>query len=224
LYPEILADAGYFEGTNLTAEDLQRNRQYQANGLRESLKTSATDIEGHLRGLDMKMQWSRFDKVGLQRVVQLVNKTNQFNLTTRRTTQEEVAAIIADPHLLSLQIRLLDRFGDNGIIAIVIGRLLDEADMLIDTWLMSCRVLGRQVEEATLNLVTAEARRLGATQLIGEYRPTAKNGMVRDHYQKLAFTHLTGQDGDVTRWRLALCEFLPRPTFIRAICTETVEA
>jgi FkbH-like protein len=224
LYPEILADAGYFEGLSLTTEDLQRNRQYQANVLRESLKASTTDIESHLRSLEMEMHWGRFDKIGLQRIVQLVNKTNQFNLTTKRTTQEAVTAIIADPHALSLQIRLLDQFGDNGIIAIVIGQLDGETDMVIDTWLMSCRVLGRQVEEATLNLIAAEARRLGATRLIGEYWPTAKNGMVRNHYEKLAFTPLAGQDDGVTRWGLDLNDYALRPTFIRAVCTETVEA
>jgi FkbH-like protein len=224
LYPEVLADAGYFEGLSLTAEDLQRNRQYQANVLRESLKASTTDIESHLRSLEMEMHWGRFDRLGLQRIVQLVNKTNQFNLTTQRTTQEAVTAIIADPHALSLQIRLLDQFGDNGIIAIVIGHLVGGTDMLIDTWLMSCRVLGRQVEEATLNLIAAEARRLGATRLIGEYRPTAKNGMVRNHYEKLAFAHLDGQDGDVTQWGLDLSDYVLRPTFIRTVCTETVEA
>ena len=96
---------------------------------------------------------------------------------------------MADPSALTLQLRLLDRFGDNGIIAIVIGRFEPAtSDMLIDTWLMSCRVLGRRVEEATLNLVAAEARALGAERLVGEYRPTAKNGMVREHYQRLGFT------------------------------------
>ena len=86
-----------------------------------------------------------------------------------------------------LQLRLLDRFGDNGIIAIVIVRMTSDHEALVDTWLMSCRVLGRGVEEATLNLVVEAARRLGAKRLIGEYRPTAKNGMVREHYRKLGF-------------------------------------
>ena len=99
------------------------------------------------------------------------------------------SAVMADPSARSaLQLRLLDRFGDNGIIAIVIGRHdSGDEDLLIDTWLMSCRVLGRQVEPTTLNLVAAAARRLGARRLIGEYSPTAKNGMVRAHYRKLGF-------------------------------------
>ncbi len=123
-----------------------------------------------------------------------------------------------------MQIRLLDQFGDNGIIAIVIGRPQGEADMAIDTWLMSCRVLGRQVEEATLNLVAAEAKRLGAARLIGEFRPTGKNGMVKEHYRKLGFTQLDGQEGGATRWALALGGYVPAPTFIRIVSTNTVEA
>jgi FkbH-like protein len=103
-------------------------------------------------------------------------------------TDEEIAALIADNRALTLQIRLTDTFGDNGIIAIVIG-LFDPGthDIRLDTWLMSCRVLGRQMEEETLNLVVEQARALGAARLIGVYRPTAKNGMVKEHYQRLGF-------------------------------------
>ena len=146
-----------------------------------------TDLDGYLRDLEMRLLWRRFDSVGLQRTVQLINKTNQFNLTTRRVTEEQVLAIMDDEAAFGLQLRLLDRFGDNGVIAIVIGRRQAEA-LVIDTWLMSCRVLGRTVEQATLGLIAAEARRLGCTRLVGEYVPTAKNGMVRDHYARLGFT------------------------------------
>ncbi len=100
LYPQCLADAGYFEGLHLTAEDFERNHLYQTNVLRESLKASATDLEGYLRSLGMEMQWSRFDRVGLPRVVQLINKTNQFNLTTRRITEAAAGEIMADPRAL----------------------------------------------------------------------------------------------------------------------------
>ena len=218
LYAACLADAGYFEGLHLTAEDLERTQQYQANIERESLMASATDITSYLRSLDMEMQWSPFNRIGQQRVVQLINKTNQFNLTTKRTSDEAITALIDDPRALTLQLRLLDRFGDNGIIAIVIGRFETESsDMLIDTWLMSCRVLGRDVEQTTLNLIAAEARRLGAQRLIGEYRPTAKNGMVREHYAKLGFAALTELEGAVTRWELHLDRFEPHETCIRAV-------
>ena len=118
-----LADAGYFEGLSVTDEDRERTAQYQGNKARDALKASATDLPGYLRGLEMQLVWKRFDRVGLQRIVQLINKSNQFNLTTRRYTEEDVLAVMADPDAFGLQLRLLDRFGDNGVIAIVIGRL-----------------------------------------------------------------------------------------------------
>ena len=218
LYAHCIAAAGYFEGVRLTKEDAERTHLYQANARRETLRASATDLDGYLRSLEMEMRWRRFDTLGQTRIVQLINKTNQFNLTTRRILDSEVAALIADPRALTLQIRLLDRFGDNGVIAIVIGRMLaPDRDMLIDTWLMSCRVLGRQVEEATLNLIAAEAQRLSAARLVGEYRPTAKNGMVREHYPKLGFAPLSEMPGGSTRWVLPLDAYVPTPTFIRTI-------
>jgi FkbH-like protein len=212
LYPKYLAEAGYFEGLHVTAEDLERGAQYHANQKREELKGSATDLEGYLRSLNMELQWSPFDAIGLKRIVQLVNKTNQFNLTTRRYTDADVAAIMADPAAFTLQLRLIDQFGDNGIIGAAIGLCGPEGDARIDTWLMSCRVLGRGVEETTLNLVAAEAIRLGARRLVGEYLPTAKNGMVKDHYAKLGFAPLAAE-GPGTRWELSLATFEPRPTF-----------
>ncbi len=212
--PQLLADAGYFESLAITEEDKERTAQYQENRAREQLRASATDMEGYLRGLDMRMVWKRFDSVGQQRIVQLINKTNQFNLTTRRHTDGDVAAIMADPKSFGLQIRLLDRFGDNGIIAIVIGRMLADEEVTIDTWLMSCRVLGRQVEPTTLNLVAALARELGAKRLIGQYIPTKKNGMVKDHYAKLGFDVVsTDADGGSVAV-LDLERFVPAQTFI----------
>ncbi|MEJ1964029.1 MAG: HAD-IIIC family phosphatase [Gammaproteobacteria bacterium] len=214
LYGRAIADAGYFEALRITPEDFERGGQYRANVAREQLKASHTDVEGYLRSLNMEMRWQPFDRVGLQRVVQLINKTNQFNLTTRRYTEGDVVAVMEDPRALTLQIRLLDQFGDNGIIGIVIGK--PEGDSIrLDTWLMSCRVLGRQVEEATLNLVAAEAQRLGVRQLIGEYLPSKKNGMVREHYRKLRFRPASEAADGATQWELPLSEFEPFPTFIQ---------
>jgi FkbH-like protein len=214
LYANALADAGYFEAVHLTAEDLERTRQYQANLQREHIQASATDLQGYLKTLDMELQWSRFDRIGRQRIVQLINKTNQFNLTTRRYTDDDVANVIADRKVLSLQLRLLDRFGDNGIIALVIGHPFDDA-IEIDTWLMSCRVLGRHVEQATLNLIASEAKRLGSSALIGRYVPTAKNGMVKDHYEKLGFSAF--DRGAETLWKMNLEQFVPQSTFMRVV-------
>jgi FkbH-like protein len=221
LWPATLAAAGYFESLRLTQEDLERSGQYQANLRRSGMMASATDMEGYLRGLEMRAIWSRFDRIGQARTVQLINKTNQFNLTTRRVTDEEVSALIENDRALTLQIRLIDTFGDNGIIAIVIGLFEPGTrDIRIDTWLMSCRVLGRRMEEETLNLVVEQARALGATRLVGVYRPTAKNGMVRDHYQKLGFSPAAGpEDSDTTTWVLTLGDWTKRPT---TIVSETI--
>jgi len=213
-YAACIANAGYFEGFGITDEDISRTRQYKANEERELLASESTDLSTYLRQLKMQLLVRRFDRVGLSRIVQLINKTNQFNLTTRRYTEEEIIAVMADDRALGLQLRLVDRFGDNGIIAIVIVRMNEESDALIDTWLMSCRVLGRGVEAATLNVIVNAARRLGARRLLGEFRATPKNGMVRDHYKRLGF-NLLGEEADHTQksW-LDLESFSVADTFI----------
>ena len=231
-YAQILADAGYFEALAVTQEDRERGGQYQGNRMREALRGSATDLPAYLRGLEMRLVWRRFDNIGLQRTVQLINKTNQFNLTTRRYGEDDVLAVMRDGRAFGLQLRLLDRFGDNGVISIVIGRLADDppaagllpgglppgdllpGDLLIDTWLMSCRVLGREVEAATLALVAEQARGLGARRLVGEYVPTAKNAMVRDHYARLGFSPLWQDQEGAGRFVLDLAGFRPAETFI----------
>jgi FkbH-like protein len=215
LVPQVLADAGYFEATSITTEDRERTQQYQINRERETLKGTATNLDEYLKSLRMRMVWRPFDRVGVQRTVQLINKTNQFNLTTRRYGEADVLAVMDDPTAFGLQIRLLDRFGDNGVIAIIIGKLVNPGDdLIIDTWLMSCRVLGRQVETATLNLIVSEACKLGATRIIGEYRPTPKNAMVKDHYSRLGFTLVTATESGESKSVLDIRCFQPSVTSI----------
>jgi FkbH-like protein len=214
MYAQIIADGGYFEGLTITGEDRARGAQYQGNQLREQSRASQTDLPSYLRSLDMQLIWRGFDRIGLQRTVQLINKTNQFNLTTRRVTEADVLGVMEDSNAIGLQLRLTDRFGDNGIIAIVTGRLSDAGDMLVDTWLMSCRVLGRQVERTTLNLLAAQAKSLGASRLVGEYIPTAKNAMVRDHYENLGFTVVERDDSGRSRAVLDLAAYEAPKTFI----------
>jgi FkbH-like protein len=221
-YPAALADAGYFEGLSVTDEDRERTSQYQGNKARDALKATVTDLPSYLRGLEMRLVWKRFDRIGLQRIVQLINKSNQFNLTTRRYTDEDVIAVMADPDAFGLQLRLLDRFGDNGIIAIIIGRLHPEhssaaKDLYIDTWLMSCRVLGRQVEPTTLNLIAEQAANLGARRVVGEYIPTKKNAMVKDHYARLGFTVMETDNAGGNRNILDLAAYTPAETFIHVV-------
>jgi FkbH-like protein len=124
---------------------------------------------------------------------------------------------MADPDAFGLQLRLTDRFGDNGIIAIIIGRLLENKDLYVDTWLMSCRVLGRQVEPTTLNLIADQAKKLGARRVVGEYIPTKKNGMVKDHYARLGFTVMETTEAGGNRNLLDLAAFTPADTFIHVV-------
>jgi FkbH-like protein len=220
LYASTIAGAGYFESLSVNKEDLERGQQYQLNAERNRLRESSTDMAGFLRGLEMQLIWSPFDSVGLSRITQLINKSNQFNLTTRRYTETEVAELIGQPECLTLQLRLTDRFGDNGIIAIIIGRPAhgSETDVLeLDTWLMSCRVLGRQVEEATLELIVKQAKLLGARRIAGFYLPTAKNGMVKDHYGRLGFLQTSLAEDGSSSWILELKTFEAKPTFIQIV-------
>ncbi len=221
-YVACLAAAGYFEAVALTAEDRQRTELYRANADRAALRSTATDMAGYLDALHMQLVWSRFDELGLKRIVQLINKTNQFNLTTRRYTEAEVRAVMDDAAALTLQLRLLDVHGDNGMIGVVLARPMErdapeKASLAIDTWLMSCRVLGRGVEAATLNLLAVCARNMGYRELIGTYVPTAKNGMVREHYSRLGFSLLGEQENGSTQWVLNFENYTEQPAPMRVV-------
>ncbi len=228
--PELPADpayfagtllaAGYFEATGFTAEDRQRAEQYQANAARAAALGAATDLESHLQSLQMKALCSPFDSLGRARITQLINKTNQFNLTTRRYTESDVKAFEESGSGLTLQIRLVDRFGDNGMISVIICTA-SGPDWMIDTWLMSCRVLNRKVERMTLNQIVAAARAAGVRALIGEYIHTERNGMVKDHYSRLGFDPLE-QTGQSSRWRLDVhsYEHVPVPVEVIAAGAE----
>ncbi|SDB72044.1 HAD-IIIC family phosphatase [Belnapia rosea] len=190
LYPAWLGAAGYFETVGFTADDAARGRSYALNAARQAALEQTTDLESYLRSLEMVLTARRIGPAELPRATQLINKTNQFNLTTRRYTEAEVQALADDPASLALALRLTDRFGDNGLISVILARpdaSLRPEEWLIDTWLMSCRVLGRQVEAATMQVLTTLAAQQGIHALIGEYRPTARNGMVADHYSRLGF-------------------------------------
>lgn len=208
LYPRALAAAGYFEAVAFSQEDRDRAAFYQANALRSAALEASTDFDGYLRSLGMTCTIAPIDAVSRPRVAQLINKSNQFNLTTRRYSEREVAEIQDDPKKHAIQIRLTDCFGDNGIISVIIAAAAPDA-WEIDTWLMSCRVLGRKVEEAALAHLVAAARAAGARDLIGRYVPTAKNAMVAKHYEKLGFS-LVAEDADgSTTWRLDTLAFSP---------------
>ncbi len=195
LYARTLAAAGYFEAVTFSAEDGSRAKMYQQNARRATLQAQAGDLGAYLASLDMEIAFAPFDAAGRARIAQLINKSNQFNLTTRRYSEAEVAAAEAEPGCFTLQVRLVDKFGDNGMISCVVARPRDPGEWEIDTWLMSCRVLGRGVERMVLREIIRHAREHGVRRLIGVYLPTSRNQLVEDHYQKLGFT-LLGRDAD----------------------------
>ncbi|MDB5945279.1 MAG: methoxymalonyl-ACP biosynthesis protein [Ramlibacter sp.] len=212
-YPWCLAAAGYFEAVSFTSDDAARGRSYASNAQRKATLGKATDLEGYLRGLEMRMSVSPVGAADLPRVTQLINKTNQFNLTTRRYTEAEVERMAAEAGVIALALRLRDKFGDNGLVSVVLARRdagWPDGELLIDTWLMSCRVLGRQLEEAALSVLAATALQRGGRALVGEFRPTARNGMVADHYRRLGFEPLQAPAGAGPGWSYWRYDLLSR--------------
>jgi len=208
LYPRVLTWAGYFEAVAISAEDRKRADFYQANATRSAVLASSSDMDSYLRSLDMLCTIRPFDGVGRARIAQLINRSNQFNLTTRRYTENEVAAMETAPDKFTMQVRLVDRFGDNGMISVVVFDKSVHA-WTNDIWLMSCRVLGRRVEEAVLAHVCMAAKAEGVKSLIGHYIPSAKNGMVANHYGKLGFTLADESNDGGAVWVLELERYRP---------------
>jgi FkbH-like protein len=205
----VFQAAGYFEQAVFSKEDTQRAGFYKANARRAAQLERIGNHDDYLRSLDMTLQIAPFDVPGRKRIAQLISKSNQFNLTTRRYSEAEVAAVQSNPDAVTLQARLEDMFGDNGMISAVIC-LRQERRWDIDSWIMSCRVLGRRVEETILQYLVQRARAAGITELIGRYIPTAKNGLVRDHFSKLGFVRIDAQPGGETTWQLVVADYADR--------------
>ncbi len=199
----VFQAAGYFEQAGFSSEDQLRAGFYKANARRAAQLERIGNHDDYLRSLSMTLSIAAFDTVGRKRIAQLISKSNQFNLTTRRYSEAEVAAVQSNPDAVTLQARLEDIFGDNGMISAVIC-LQKERRWEIDTWIMSCRVLGRRVEETILQYLVQQARAAGITELIGRYVPTARNGLVRDHFSKLGFTRIDARPDGETTWQLVV--------------------
>jgi FkbH-like protein len=228
-YARILSAGGYFEAVTIAAEDLKRASFYQDNTKRARLKGRAGGVDAYLASLAMTIAFQPFDAKGRTRIVQLINKSNQYNLTTRRYGEPEILEVERDPEVFTLQVRLADIFGDNGMISVVICRPLGKETWEIDTWLMSCRVLGRKVEHAVLHEILEHARAAGIRKLLGTYRPTNRNQLVADHYAKLGFSKVREHESGLTEWILMVdskrdCEVLPMNVVSAAftIATETL--
>jgi FkbH-like protein len=208
-YARTLTAGGYFEAVAFAAEDLKRADFYQDNAKRAELQKQVGDVDAYLASLDMTITFQPFDATGRARIVQLINKSNQYNLTTRRYTDPEVAAAESDPEVFTLQVRLADIFGDNGMISVVICRPSEAGVWDVDTWLMSCRVLGRKAEHMVLREILEHARAAGVHKLTGTYRPTDRNQLVLDHYARLGFKKTGEEDSGLTRWELSVNDTAP---------------
>jgi FkbH-like protein len=213
LYASQVQDARLFEPRSITAEDTERAEQYKQEAHRQELQSNFTDMGAYLDSLQMTGTIRSFTPVDVPRIAQLISRSNQFNLTTRRRTEAEVTEVMQAPDHCAFTIRLQDRFGDYGLIAIVIGRV-QQSVLHVDTWLMSCRVLKRQVEEETVNEIVRLARARGCATVRGLYLPTKKNGMVRDLYPTMGFSIV--YDGDDRReFELDVANYETKPSKIQ---------
>jgi FkbH-like protein len=191
LFTVKLKDSRLFEVSSLTKEDLDRVSLYKQEADRQQLLGQSTDMDSYLGSLSMVAHVSRFIPVDAPRISQLINKSNQFNLTTVRRTESEVLDILRSADHETFTLRLTDKFGDHGLILVVVGKV-DGKDFIIDTWLMSCRVLKRGVEQETMNEILRLAKARGCARVVGVYLPTKKNGMVSDLYSSLGFSPTEG--------------------------------
>ena len=214
-YVSAIDHGGWFEAVRLSGDDLKRNAMYRENAQRAQLQSRFTDYGAYLDSLEMKGTIRPFEPVYMSRIAQLTNKSNQFNLTTRRYTQEEIERTAADPAFITRYGRLEDRFGDNGVVAISIGELKGDALELV-LWLMSCRVLKRDMEFAMMDEMVAAARVRGAKTIRGFYYPTAKNGMVRDFFQTQGFAKVSEDAQGNAVWELDVSDgYEPRNRHIK---------
>ena len=214
-YISALDHGGWFEAVQLSGDDLRRNAMYRENAQRAQLQSRFTDYGAYLDSLEMKGTIRPFESVYMARIAQLTNKSNQFNLTTRRYTQEEIERTAADPAFITRYGKLEDRFGDNGVVAVSIGEVKGDALELV-LWLMSCRVLKRDMEFAMMDEMVAAARARGVRVIRGFYYPTAKNGMVREFYAAQGFTKVSEDPQGNAVWELDVSDgYEPRNHHIK---------
>ncbi|MDO4197519.1 MAG: HAD-IIIC family phosphatase [Erysipelotrichaceae bacterium] len=211
-YIEIIDRNGYFETTVFSKDDLKRNQMYKDNARRARLEASFEDYHDYLLSLDMKGIIKPFESIYYERITQLSNKSNQYNLTTRRYTQSEIEEITVSDKYISLYGKLIDKFGDNGLVSVSIGSI-EEDTCSIDLWLMSCRVLKRDFEYAMMDTFVEKCKQKGIKKIIGNYYPTAKNKMVADFYDLQGFTLIEEKDGN-KKYELLIDDYQKKNTVI----------
>jgi FkbH-like protein len=214
-FAEILEYERYFEVDRIVQDDLKRSAYYNSNAQRSTYQAGFSDYGEFLASLEMTAEIGSFSAVYLERITQLINKTNQFNLTTKRYTSAEVDSISRDPGFVTLYGRLADRFGDNGLVSALIGRVSGET-IEVDLWLMSCRVLNREMEFAMFDALVEQCQARGIRRIAGVYIPSKKNNMVAGHYAGLGFTRLNESSGEHELWQYDVPQsYSVRTRFIR---------
>lgn len=205
-YIRVLDRSGFFEVTSLSADDRNRNQMYRENAERARLEAKFEDYTDYLKSLEMRAEIKPFEPLFFARIAQLTNKSNQFNLTTRRYTQEEIEETAADGNTITLYGKLVDRFGDNGVVSIVIGEIKgDVCDIVL--WLMSCRVLKRDMEFAMMDELVQLCKNRGVTKLVGHFYPTAKNKMVKEFYGLHGFVKTEEDTAGNATWELPVSSY-----------------
>ncbi len=200
-YIKTVDRSHFFEITSFSGDDLKRNEMYKKNAERAALQSQFADYGEYLTSLDMVGVIDDFLPIYLPRITQLTNKSNQFNLTTRRFTTSEMEEVFADDSYIRLYGKLTDKFGDNGIVSVVIGKMNgDTLDVIL--WLMSCRVLKRDMEYAMLDNLVERAQEKGIKEIKGYYYPTAKNKMVKELYADFGFDKISEDEEGNTVWSL----------------------
>lgn len=202
-YIRVLDHSGFFEVTNLSADDAVRNQMYQENAKRMQLQQNFDNYDEYLKSLEMQAVIRPFEPIYIERIAQLTNKSNQFNLTTKRYTGTEIESVAASDSYIDLYGKLTDKFGDSGVVSVVIGEIQGES-LHIDLWIMSCRVLKRDMEYAMMDELVEQSRQAGVKVIKGYYYPTAKNRMVQNFYELQGFTKTHEDSQGNTEWELVI--------------------
>ncbi len=215
-YIRILDRSGFFEVTNLSEDDKKRSDMYKANLERQKEQAQFGDYREYLKSLEMVGTIKAFEPMYMARIAQLTNKSNQFNLTTRRYTQAEIEKTAADDRYITLYGRLADKFGDNGVVSVVIAK--KDGDVLhVELWLMSCRVLKRDMEFAMMDTLVSEAKKAGCKEIKGYYYPTAKNKMVEKFYEWQGFVQEKQDDRGNTVWSCQVKDYIDKNYVIKVV-------
>lgn len=197
-YAQCISDSGCFDRVSLTEDDKLRARQYSDNAIRSEFASTHENITDYLVGLEMRLQWGMFSKESWIRCAQLINKTNQFNITGSRYLDDEIKQFMCDRIYKCAYFRLFDKFGDNGIISAVIMREIDTDLIFIDTWVMSCRVFGRNTENAIFQVLVDICKNNGYKKLASKYCNTGKNTYVSDLFERLGFINTRNDEHSLT--------------------------